>query len=192
VTKVTGMKKKVNGIGKKQLEEIQQKVSEYTGEDKVSVSIHKTDNANIPASVFLFQHFARISSIQMNGSTSRVLLFLLSIQGYENIVGVDIKTISETLGMSERTTMRSMKSLEEFNVIKRYPNFTDRRRNDYFVNPLATWKGKSRNRLKQMAEIHRHQLSLDLFDGAIVNDQDLNKDRKGKQLKALPKPNAKE
>lgn len=185
------MKKSVN-ISRKEMEDIQAKVSEYTGEDIVSVSIHKTDNASIPASVFLFQHFAHISSVKMNGSTCRVLLFLLSIQGYENIVGVDIKTISETLDMSTATAKRCMKALKEYNVINQYPNMTDKRRNDYFVNPLGSWKGKSRNRIKQMSELHKNQLSLDLFDGLIVNDQDLNKDRRGKQLKALPKPRTKE
>jgi hypothetical protein len=85
-----------------------------------------------------------------------------------------------------------MKALKEYNVINQYPNMTDKRRNDYFVNPLGSWKGKSRNRIKQMSELAKNQLSLDLFGGMIVNDQDLNKGRRGKQLKALPKPNAKE
>lgn len=174
------------------MEEIQSNVSEFTGEDKVSVSIHKTDNVSLPPSVFIFQQFAHLCSIEMNGSTSRVLLFLLSIQGYENVVGIDIKTIGETLNLSISSVKRSMKSLEEFNVINKYPNVTDRRRNDYFVNPLATWKGKSRNRLKQMAELHRHQLQLDLFDGQIVNDQDLGKGRRGKKLISPPKEPPKE
>jgi len=172
-------------LTRQQLEEIQRMVGEYTGEEKVQVSIHKTENVSIPASVFIFQQFASLCAINMNGSTSRVLLFLLSIQGYENIVGVDLATISETINMSRQTVFRCMKHLERFNIINKFPNPTDRRRNDYFINPMATWKGKSTQRLKQIEYLQRHQLQLELFNGEIKDDSDLNKSRRGLKSKRL-------
>jgi len=184
--KVVKGDKKVD-LTRKELEDIQGIVSDASGVDTVSVHITRTNKVSLPPYVSLFQDFARIACVEFDGTTAKVLMFLMSIQGYENVITVDIKTMSEVMGKSESTIKRCMKILYGYNVVKKFNNVTDRRRNDYFVNPLATWKGKSYKRLKQIKEIQQMHYQLDLFDGQIVDDNDLNKSKKGKRLLLPPK-----
>lgn len=100
----------------------------------------------LPPAIIVFQTFAKLASTRLKASTNQVLMFFFSFAEYENYIGIDIKTLSEELDMCEKTIVVSINELTEQNIIIKTKNTRDRRRNDYFLNPLAAWKGNSLNR----------------------------------------------
>lgn len=117
----------------------------------------------LPPNVMLFQTAAYVCATKMSGAANKVLMLFLSLTAYENVVGMDQKTIAEDLAMSERQVNRGLKELEEHNVIAKVKCIGDKRRNEYFLSPFGVWKGNSvqRNKLiRKMIGSNDSQLSL--------------------------------
>jgi DNA-binding MarR family transcriptional regulator len=81
--------------------------------------------------------------IDYTQSTFRVLFYLISLSEYENFISIDVKTIAENMNMSPLSVKRATKQLSDDNVIKKIDHPSDKRRIDYFLNPMAMWRGKS-------------------------------------------------
>ena len=95
-------------------------------------------------------------------ATNVVLMFLFSQSGYENFVSMDLVTMAEELKMSSRTIARAMNQLVEMKIVIKIKGGygPDRRRNEYYINPIAAWKGNSYTRLQAIKKADKNQLLL--------------------------------
>jgi hypothetical protein len=135
---------------------------------------------SLPPNMMVFQAAAYLCATKLNASTNRILMFFFAKSGYENFIGVDVKTLCEELGMSKPTVCDGLKALEENNVLVKYQNVHDKRRHDYFINPVSAWKGNSFTRdqkLKTMATANTKQ--LELF-GEVVEPKKISKSAENK------------
>jgi Firmicute plasmid replication protein (RepL) len=112
----------------------------------------KKATGNMPPSVFVMQNFAMQFSkhISLSSSTNRILWFLIGLTEYENFISIDQLSLSEELKISLPTIVRGLKELKELNIIISIPHRSDKRRNDYFINPNTMWRGNSFNRTKKV------------------------------------------
>lgn len=133
-------------------------VSQY--ETNVYVNIKQRRTALLPAHVQVFQEVALFTSMRLTNRGSRVLLYFFGKQGYENYLGIDIETIMDDLKMSKPTAINALNELCQCNIILKLPNPTDKRRHDYFVNPLQAWKGSSTERQKRLNQYNKQQLEI--------------------------------
>ena len=161
-------------------------LGELNGEKDVlvQVNVQKGRKAPLPPNIMVMQKFAYLSATQLKPASTRVLMLFFAMAGYENYVGMDVKTIQEELGIkSKMTIVSALKELEENNIIIKIENVTDRRRNDYFINPLSAWKGNSNTRKKMHRNlaIHTNQLSLfpetenEISDDSQLDDEKITK-----------------
>ena len=135
---------------------------------------------SLPPNMMVFQAAAYLCATKLNASTNRILMFFFAKSGYENFIGVDVKTLCEELRMSKPTVCDGLKALEENNVLVKYQNVHDKRRHDYFINPVSAWKGNSFTRdqkLKTMATANTKQ--LELF-GEVVEPKKISKSAENK------------
>ena len=119
----------------------------------------------MPDSIFFLQNFSNILSKKQNygSNTFRVLMHFFSLSTYGNYVCLDVRTISENMGITELSVKRATKKLTEDNIIIKTPNPHDKRRIDYFLNPMAAWKGNSMNRDKTLKKYKDDKIQLDMF-----------------------------
>lgn len=128
-------------------------------------NIYKIRSGKLPDSVFVLQDFASKMALQTHYkvNTFKVLFYFIAVSKYENFISVDVKTISEDINISIPSVKRSTKQLAEDNVILKVPHPSDNRRIDYFLNPIAVWRGKSLNRDKFITKAKNNKLQLKLF-----------------------------
>lgn len=119
--------------------------------------------AYLPPNVMLFQKFAYLAATKLKPTTNRVLMLLFSYTQYENYIGMDVKTISEMLSMTERSVISALKELESNNIIVKVKHPSDKRRNDFFINPVAAWKGNSYTRNASIRVLKENKKQLNLF-----------------------------
>lgn len=151
---------------KKNIIELSEGVKNVVGEDhpnrniKVDIRINQAPRIKMPDNIMVLQTFATLAAINLKPATNRVLMLLFGLSAYENFLGIDVKTISEKLNITNRSVISAMKELESNNIILKIPHPVDKRRNDYFINPLAAWKGNSYTRMKRIGVIDKNQLKL--------------------------------
>ena len=121
----------------------------------------------LPPSIIVFQAAAFLCSTKLTASANRILMYFFSKSVYENFIGIDVLTLSEDLKISKVTVIKSLQELEDANILIKTQNTQDRRRHDYFINPITAWKGNSFTRsvqLKKMEENKESQAQLNLFN----------------------------
>jgi hypothetical protein len=128
--------------------------------DKISVVIHSKNKPKLEPNVMLFQAFSYLAATELKPSTCKTLFYLFSLSQWENYLSIDIKTIAEELKITERSVLNAIKELKENNILLVMPHPSDKRRNDYFLNPLASWKGNSFTRRNKLQQIPKNQLSI--------------------------------
>jgi predicted transcriptional regulator len=147
----------------------------------VSVNVRQK-RGKLPPNIMVFQAFAYLSATKLKPATNKVLMLFFSISGYENYVGMDVTTIMEELNLSKPSVVNALKELEDNNIIMKVANVIDKRRNDYFINPLSAWKGNSFTRQKMIKTLTLHnpnQLSIfSDFNETIKKDIDLYRNKK--------------
>lgn len=143
---------------------VQKNVSESYGveEKKVTIIVSK-DRIKLPPNIMVFQTFAYLAAIKLKPSTNRLLMYLFSMSRYENFISMDLKTISEELNISKQSIVSAMNELVNNNIILKVKHLPDKRRNEYFLNPVAAWKGNSFTRLDA---IKKTDNQLKLFERA--------------------------
>lgn len=110
----------------------------------------------LPPNVMVFQTAAFVCASKMSGSANKILMLFIALSAYENVIGMDVKTIAEDCGMSERSVIRGLKELVDAKVITKVDMIGDRRRNEYFLSPFGVWKGNSVQRNKIIARLLGH------------------------------------
>ena len=68
---------------------------------------------------------------------------------------------------SKVSIIKSLQELEDTNILIKVENTQDRRRHDYFINPISAWKGNSftrQVRINKMKETKEGQEQLNLFN----------------------------
>jgi hypothetical protein len=146
----------------KDKEKIARKVKEIVPEAKEINVFVKAKNNRVPLApnIMVFQTFAFLAATKLKPSTNKVLMLFFANSAYENYIGMDVITISEKLDISERSVLSALRELVIHNVIIKTKHPTDRRRNDYFLNPFASWKGNSESRKRMISIIPENQLNL--------------------------------
>ena len=121
----------------------------------------KSKKGTMQPSVFVIQNFAMQCATQLkfSSATYRILMYFIGLCEFENFLSIDQYTIADVLELSTKTVNRGLKDLMEQNIILSYPHPTDKRRNDYFINPNTMWKGKEQNR---KARITKDKNTLEL------------------------------
>ena len=135
--------------------------------DKISISIQGNRRIPLEANVMLFQAFAYLAATKLKPSTCKVLYYFFAFSEYENYIMVDVKTISENIKMTARSVLSAIKELKEAQIIIITPHPSDKRRNDYFLNPLAAWRGNSYTRKEKMMKLAKKQ--MDMFEEAYIS-----------------------
>ncbi len=136
----------------------------------VFVSV-RNKRIKLPPNVMVFQMFAYLVATQLSPSSNRLLMFFISITGYENYCSIDVKTIMEELKLSKQTVVKSLDELVKQNIVVKIQNSIDARRNDYFINPMAMWKGNSFSRKEVVNKLNTVN-NLNLFD-VVKSEKDL-------------------
>lgn len=127
----------------------------------VSVTVKDQRRVPLPPNVMVFQTFAYLAATKMSPAANRILMLFLAMSQYEGAVSMDIKTIMEELDIkSNATVSTALEQLEEYGVIIKIPYLKDKRRNEYYINPIAAWKGNSEGRRLFMRQSDPGQLSL--------------------------------
>lgn len=139
--------------------EILDKLRELEGTNEINVRVGQK-RTPLPPNIMVFQAFAYLAATALSPSTNKVLMLFLAHSGYENFVGIDQKTIAEDVGLSNRSVSNAIKELEENKIIVKTPHPSDRRRNDYFLNPFGSWKGNAFSRKEMIRKLPSNQLSL--------------------------------
>jgi len=159
------MKKNEKLLQRSEIESLETEVAKrLNSEVRVSINYGKRKSIKI-AFTMLFQEAAKKASILLSGTTNRVFLYLLGTSGFENYCPIDQKTLSEDLNLSSATIRRSLDELKGLNVVLPFKTTSDKRRNEYYINPTAAWKGEAGKRekaLKIMAK--ENPMQLDLFN----------------------------
>lgn len=150
-------------IPEKTMRNVQKSISDSFGIEEKKVSIFVTkDRIKLPANIMVFQAFAFLAATKLKPATNRVLMLLFSKSGYENFVSMDVQTIAEELKITSRSVVRAMNELIDNSIVIRIKGgfASDKRRNEYYINPLAAWKGNSYTRIQSIKKSDKNQLSL--------------------------------
>ncbi len=145
------------------MQEVHKSVSEITGPGNEINIFNGPKRTPLPPNIMVMQTFAFLSATKLKPSTNQVLMLFFSKTAYENFIGMDVKTISEELKITERSVISALNELVENNIIIRVQSVSDKRRNDYFINPMAAWKGNAYSRKKSLTKIEEtnpNQLSI--------------------------------
>jgi hypothetical protein len=143
-----------NEIVAKEVYKAIQNASIESTPQEITVNIRKdVKKIPLPPSIIVFQAAAFLCSTKLNSSANRILMYFFSKSVYGNFVGIDVKTLMEELSVSKPTVVNALKDLEDNNILIKYQNVNDKRRHDYFINPITAWKGNSFTRQKQINKI---------------------------------------
>jgi DNA-binding MarR family transcriptional regulator len=113
--------------------------------DEYDLALYKKNRIKAAPNIQLFQTAAYLAATCLSPSANKILMYFLSISEFENYVGMDQKTLHEELNISMRSTERGINELVESGIIIKVKHLSDKRRNDYFINPMQAWKGKIMN-----------------------------------------------
>jgi len=150
--------------------EVHKAVSNIVGEGNQINIYNKPKRTPLPPNIMVFQTFAYLAATKLKPSSNQVLMLFFSKSVYEGFIGMDVKTVSEELNITERSVISALNELVENNIIIRVQNLTDKRRNDYFINPMAAWKGNSYARKLALGKIEKiDPMQLSIFG---INEAD--------------------
>lgn len=128
---------------------------------EININIKDASRIKIPPNVMVFQTFAYLAATKLNPTSNRILMLFIAVSQYENGVSMDVESIREELGIKSKTTiLTALKELEENGVILKIPYLKDKRRNEYYINPIAAWKGNGFSRRDFMRSNDPNQLNL--------------------------------
>lgn len=128
---------------------------------KVSVHIQKEGGKFIGMPyTMLFQKFGIVTAKTIKPVTAKLLLYLFACVEYGNVITKGSEQMAEELGYSKRNVQRALFELEELKIIIKDKNAIDKRMSLIYLNPYQSWKGKTSDRAKRIAEYDANQLEL--------------------------------
>jgi hypothetical protein len=127
-----------------------------TGKNTTTTVVIRNEQKRVklPDNIMVFQTFAFLASRKLLPCSNKILMWFFSGAGYENFIGVDVLTLVEDLNMSKKTIIVGLKELEDNNIIIKFKNTRDGRRNDYLINPTAAWRGNSVARNSMLKKVN--------------------------------------
>ncbi len=127
-------------------------------------TIWKYKKTKVPEFAMVFLYFSDYASKHFKPVTCKLLFQIISMAQMQNFLTIDIQTFCEKLQMSRASVQRGLKELIENNIIIIVANRNDRRRNDYFINPLGVWRGNGHQRNQFIDKLKKegNQLEIDL------------------------------
>lgn len=147
--------------------------------------LFKKGKPKIAPNIQLFQTAAYLAATCLSPSANKILMYFLSLSEFENYVGIDQKTLHEELNISLSSTEKGVKELVDNGIIIKVKHLSDKRRNDYFINPMQAWKGKAINRKMALTRLNKEaENQLHLFGETL----EFNQQREIDEIKAK-KPN---
>ena len=123
----------------------------------------KADQPKPAPNIQVFQTAAYLAATCLAPSANKLLMYFLSISQFENAVSIDQKSLSEDLSMSLSSVEKGMRELIENGIVLKVKYLKDGRRNEYWLNPMSAWKGKTLNRkiaLQKAYNMDKNQLHL--------------------------------
>lgn len=175
-------KKEVQEDGKRKALEIIKNALQMAGinADEYDFSLYKKNKVKSAPNIQVFQTAAYLAATCLSPSANKILMYFLSLSEFENYVGIDQLSLHEDLGMSLSSTERGIKELCDNGIIIKSKHPSDKRRNDYFINPMSAWKGKTLNRKIALQKLNTEENNqLHLF-GETYED---NVKREGEEIK---------
>ena len=157
---------------------------------EISLTLNvKQQRPKLPPNIMVFQTVAYLCATKLKPSSNKILMYFFSISMYENIISMDIQTLMEDLVMSKPTVINSITELEENGILTRVKYMSDKRRNEYMLNPFSAWKGNSTARnmlLTKMGANDPNQLALfgEEVEESLAREQREIKG-KGKEIKSI-------
>ena len=127
------------------------------------LNLRKAPKVIAAPNIQLFQTAAYLAATRLSPSANKILMYFLSVSEFENYIGVDIKSLHEKLDISYSSCEKGLKELRDNSVIIGVKHINDKRRNDYFINPMQAWKGKMINRQSTLKELNKDENQLELF-----------------------------
>lgn len=131
--------------------------------DDYTLSIFKKSTVKAAPNIQVFQTAAYLAATCLTPAANKILMYFLSLSEFENYISIDQKTLHEELNISLSSAEKSIKELTENGIIIKIKHISDKRRNDYYLNPMQAWKGKTLNRkiaLGKLSQEHSSQLHL--------------------------------
>ena len=119
------------------------------------LGLYKPTRVKAAPNIQVFQTAAYLAATTLSPSANKILMYFLSVSEFENYIGVDIKTINEALSISYSSCEKGLRELRENGVILKIQHPNDKRRNDYFINPMQAWKGKILNRKIALEKLNK-------------------------------------
>lgn len=143
--------------------------------------LFKKGKPKIAPNIQLFQTAAYLAATCLSPSANKILMYFLSISEFENYVGIDQRTLHEELNISLSSTEKGVKELVENGIVIKVKHLSDKRRNDYFINPMQAWKGKAINRKMALSSLSKEmENQLHLFGESL----EYNQERETQEIKA--------
>jgi DNA-binding MarR family transcriptional regulator len=140
--------------------------------DDYSFSLFKKSAVKAAPNIQLFQTAANVAATTLTPSANKILMYILSIAEFENFLSMDQKTLNENLGISLRAVEYGIKELIDNGIIIKVKHPSDKRRNDYFLNPMQAWKGKTLNKKIAIVQFFKDNgTQLSLFGESVQNGQ---------------------
>lgn len=131
------------------------------GTENIEVHVYaQRKRIQLEPNIMVFQKFAYEAATRLSDCSVRVLMLLFSKSGYENFVSMDLIAIAEELHYTQRSVISALNELTKENIVIKTAHPSDKRRNDYFINPIAAWKGNSFARKKQLSKTNPNQTIL--------------------------------
>jgi DNA-binding MarR family transcriptional regulator len=132
--------------------------------DDYNLSLQKKTKIKMAPNIQVFQTAAYLAATSLTPSANKILMYFLSLSEFENFISIDQMTIHEKLSMSLSSSEKGIKELCDNGIIIKIKHVSDKRRNDYYLNPMQAWKGKTLNRKIAMEKINNEDPSqLHLF-----------------------------
>jgi predicted transcriptional regulator len=131
----------------------------YTEQPPPEINVNiRYEKKKVPMepNVMVFQKFAYYASVNLSPSTCKILFFMVSLSAYENYLQIDVQTIMDELAIKSKTTVvNALKELEKHKVLMKIQHPIDKRRHDYFINPISMWKGHGWAQKKMIDKIRK-------------------------------------
>jgi len=154
--------------------EIIQKTMEQQGLDMkdYNISLFKKTTVKAAPNIQLFQTAAYIAATCLTPSANKILMYFLSLAEFENFITMDQKSLNEELKISLRSAEYGIKELVDNGILIKIKHPSDKRRNDYFLNPMQAWKGKTLNRKIALAKMNQESsIQLQIFGESFEDSQ---------------------
>lgn len=133
----------------------------------INISVSDKKRVPIPPNVMVFQTFAYLAATKMTPAANRILMLFLAISQYEGGVSMDVETIKDELGIkTKKTVITALNQLEAEGILIKVPYLKDKRRHEYYINPIAAWKGNGAGRREFLRKTDPDQLKLFSVDVA--------------------------